>query len=73
MIHFSFSSQVHECIVHLSGCPNTATMLSQPLSGHCMGILLFDMLQGDIPFEEDHKIIRAEIGFQVPISHGKRE
>ena len=34
MCHWSFSSQVHECIVHLSGCPNTATMLSQPLSGH---------------------------------------
>ena len=53
------------------------------LSRHCyhavpatvwsLGILLFDMLQGDIPFEEDHEIIRAEIGFHVPISHGKRE
>ena len=60
-------------------------MYSPPewLSQHCyhavpatvwsLGILLFDMLQGDIPFEEDHEIIRAEIGFQVPISHGKRE
>ena len=36
-----------------------------------LGILLFDMLQGDIPFEEDGEIAKAEPNFYRPISTGE--
>ena len=36
-----------------------------------LGILLFDMLQGDIPFEEDDEIMKATPNFYRPISQGE--
>ncbi|XP_065911820.1 serine/threonine-protein kinase pim-3-like [Dysidea avara] len=33
-----------------------------------LGILLYDMLLGDIPFEEDYEIVQANLKFHKPIS-----
>lgn len=36
-----------------------------------LGILLFDMVCGDIPFEHDDQIIKAELKFKENLSKGK--
>jgi len=42
----------------------------EPLTVWSLGILLFDMVVGDVPFTENHEIIRAKLKFPTNLSEG---
>jgi serine/threonine protein kinase len=44
---------------------------AQPAAVWSLGVLLFDMLCGDVPFERDEDIVRAEPQFKGIIAEGE--